>query len=52
MNLPQLQEYCMNKKGVEETMPFDSETSVVRFSRGRNLIWLSSLRRVWGDLLI
>jgi predicted DNA-binding protein (MmcQ/YjbR family) len=30
MNLHQLQEYCMNKKGVEETMPFDEETLVYK----------------------
>lgn len=30
MNIEELREYCISKKGVEETFPFDSETLVFK----------------------
>jgi len=30
MNIEELREYCISKKGVEESFPFDSETLVFK----------------------
>jgi len=46
MNLETIREYCLKKKGVTESLPFDDETLV--FKAGGKIFALLSLSGDWG----